>query len=172
MALMSHSRYLSCTAEIEKGLVLAGGRRRIAPLVGLESILTCHLRLLWQLCIHVICVILLDLRLRMCLSMCLSLCLLLLLLLLLLSMGHGRQMDLLLPSLLFLLLLKYLLLMYHVVQVCLVLLVVLVLMLVVQHMHPSMMRIRRPTDTDADTARRINTRRQSDRIWICRSRSR
>ena len=173
MALMSHSRYLSCTAEIEKRLILAGGRRRIAPLVGLESILTCHRLLLWQLCIHVICVVLLNLRLGldMCLDLCMCL-LLLLLLLLLLSMGHGRQMDLLLPSLLFLLLLKYLLLMYHVVQVCLVLLVVLVLMLVVQHMHPSMMRIRRPTDTDADTARRINTRRQSDRIWICRSRSR
>ena len=152
MALMSHSRYLSCTAEIEKRLILAGGRRRIAPLVGLESILTCHLRLLWQLCIHVICVILLDLRLRMCLSMCLSLCLLLLLLLLLLSMGHGRQMDLLLPSLLFLLL-KYLLPLDHVVQVCLLL--VLLLVLVVQHMHlgHGVMRIRRPTDTD--TARRI-----------------
>ena len=172
MALMSHSRYLSCTVEIEKRLILAGGRRRIAPLVGLESILTCHRLLLWQLCIHVICVVLLNLRLGldMCLDLCMCL-LLLLLLLLLLSMGHGRQMDLLLPSLLFLLL-KHLLLLDHVVQVCLLLLVVLVL--VVQHMHlgHGVMRIRRPTDTDADTARRINTRRQSDRIWICRSRSR
>ena len=86
-------------------MIHTGGRRSIGPLVGLESIVTCH-RLLWQLCIRVICVILLHLRLSLRLDMCLYLCLrmCLSLCLLLLSKSHGRQMDLLLPSLLFLLL--------------------------------------------------------------------